>query len=46
MLPGSSIHDVLGQTVTTEDGPPVIIGIAEDFRIGQTPAELQCSSSH
>jgi len=34
LSPGPSMHAVLGQTVTTEDGPRVIVGVAEDFRVG------------
>ncbi len=42
VLGAGSPHGVLGQTVTTEDGPRVIVGVVEDFRlrVGQatTPA--------
>ncbi len=30
---GGSRHGALGQTVTTEDGPRVIVGVVEDFRL-------------
>ena len=33
VLGAGSPHGVLGQTVTTEDGPRVIVGVVEDFRL-------------
>jgi predicted permease len=34
LSPGASLQTLVGQTVTTEDGPRVIVGVVEDFRVG------------